>query len=84
MRAVVGGKAHFSGLQAQNIFWKENGGRGWIRTSVGARQRIYSPSPLATRAPFHVAASMQRNRAGCQRMEARIVRVYESKSSASW
>ena len=29
-----------------------NGGRGWIRTNVGVRQRIYSPPPLATRAPF--------------------------------
>src|SRR3954447_16468125 len=28
------------------------GGGGWIRTNVGARQRIYSPSPLATRAPL--------------------------------
>ena len=28
------------------------GGRGWIRTNVGVRQRIYSPPPLATRAPF--------------------------------
>jgi hypothetical protein len=26
-------------------------GPGWIRTSVGSRQWIYSPSPLATRAP---------------------------------
>ena len=29
-----------------------NGGRGWIRTNVGVRQRIYSPPPLATRAPL--------------------------------
>jgi hypothetical protein len=28
------------------------GGGGWIRTNVGARQRIYSPPPLATRAPL--------------------------------
>ena len=28
------------------------GGGGWIRTHVGVRQRIYSPSPLATRAPL--------------------------------
>ena len=26
-------------------------GLGWIRTSEGLRQRVYSPSPLATRAP---------------------------------
>jgi hypothetical protein len=26
-------------------------GPGWIRTNVGASRRIYSPSPLATRAP---------------------------------
>ena len=31
------------------------GGQGWIRTSVGIRQRIYSPSPLTTRAPTHVS-----------------------------
>src|SRR5437762_1185517 len=32
------------------------GGGGWIRTNVGVRQRIYSPSPLATRAPLRPAA----------------------------
>lgn len=35
-------------------FSGKNGGRGWIRTNVGVRQRIYSPPPLATRAPFRV------------------------------
>ncbi len=34
---------------------QEPGGGGWIRTSVGVRQRIYSPSPLATRAPLRPA-----------------------------
>jgi hypothetical protein len=29
-----------------------DGGGGWIRTNVGLRQRVYSPSPLATRAPL--------------------------------
>ena len=29
-----------------------NGGGSWIRTNVGVRQRVYSPSPLATRAPL--------------------------------
>ena len=33
-----------------------DGGGGWIRTNVGARQRIYSPSPLATRAPLRRSA----------------------------
>lgn len=28
-----------------------NTGPGWIRTNVDSRRRIYSPSPLATRAP---------------------------------
>ena len=28
-------------------------GRSWIRTSVGFRQRVYSPSPLATRTSAH-------------------------------
>ena len=36
------------------------GGQGWIRTSVGIRQRIYSPSPLTTRAPTHVIAARLR------------------------
>ena len=30
---------------------KKKNGPGWIRTSVGSRQRVYSPFPLATRAP---------------------------------
>ena len=34
-----------------------NGG-GWIRTNVGVRQRIYSPSPLATRAPLRERAAL--------------------------
>ena len=29
------------------------GGQGWIRTIVAVTQRVYSPSPLATRAPTH-------------------------------
>jgi hypothetical protein len=33
------------------------GGGGWIRTNVGVRQRIYSPSPLATRAPLRPAGA---------------------------
>jgi hypothetical protein len=33
---------------------KMRNGPGWIRTNVGLRQRVYSPSPLATRAPTHV------------------------------
>lgn len=36
------------------IFLWENGGEGWIRTNVGVRQRIYSPPPLATRAPLRI------------------------------
>ena len=31
----------------------EKNGRDWIRTNVGVSQRIYSPSPLTTRAPGH-------------------------------
>jgi hypothetical protein len=30
---------------------QKNTGPGWIRTNVGLRQWVYSPSPLATRAP---------------------------------
>src|SRR5215475_10645808 len=32
-----------------------NGGRGWIRTTVGVSQRVYSASPLAARAPVRRA-----------------------------
>ena len=28
-------------------------GQGWVRTTVGVSQWIYSPSPLTTRAPTH-------------------------------
>lgn len=31
-----------------------DGGGGWIRTNVDVRQRIYSPPPLATRAPLRI------------------------------
>ena len=34
----------------------ETGGEGRIRTSVGLRQRVYSPSPLATRVPPPISA----------------------------
>jgi hypothetical protein len=40
------------------------GGRGRIRTYVGRSQRVYSPSPLATRAPFRSADSTPRRRRG--------------------
>lgn len=30
---------------------RTSNGPGWIRTNVGLRQRVYSPLPLATRAP---------------------------------
>jgi hypothetical protein len=45
------------------------GGGGWIRTNVGARQRIYSPSPLATRAPLlrRKASDIALTTAGSQR-----------------
>src|SRR5262249_62240671 len=32
-----------------------SGGRGWIRTTVGVSQRVYSASPLAARAPVRGA-----------------------------
>src|ERR1700753_4262769 len=38
------------------------GGRGRIRTYVGRSQRVYSPSPLATRAPFRSTESAPRRR----------------------
>ena len=35
--------------------YKKGGGRGWIRTTVGVSQRVYSASPLAARAPVRRA-----------------------------
>lgn len=32
----------------------QKNGPGWNRTNVGLRQRVYSPSPLAARAPTHL------------------------------
>ena len=32
---------------------KEDGGQGWVRTSVGVSQKIYSLPPLTARAPTH-------------------------------
>lgn len=38
----------------QGFLWQGNKfGQNWIRTSVGLRQRVYSPSPLATRTSAH-------------------------------
>ena len=34
-------------------------GQGWFRTTVGASQWIYSPSPLTTRAPTHFLEPMK-------------------------
>ena len=36
----------------------QNGGGSWIRTNVDVRQRVYSPSPLATRAPLHLVSEL--------------------------
>ena len=43
-------KARLSGLFRTS-------GSGWIRTNVGIRQRVYSPSPLASRAHSQHAAA---------------------------
>src|ERR1700722_4918809 len=44
------------------------GGGGWVRTNVGARQRIYSPPPLATRAPLRTGKrGLKPNPHPCQR-----------------
>ncbi len=37
----------------QGLFRGNKFGQNWIRTSVGLRQRVYSPSPLATRTSAH-------------------------------
>ena len=34
-------------------------GQGWVRTTVGVSQWIYSPSPLATRAPTQILEPME-------------------------
>lgn len=51
----------------QQIFEKADGGGGWIRTNVGVRQRIYSPSPLATRAPLRWRRGLTPSWHCCQR-----------------
>ncbi len=48
-RAVSTLVGTWNGAQPLNC---EPDGGGWIRTNVGVRQRIYSPSPLASRAPL--------------------------------
>ena len=45
---------------------KIDNGPGWIRTSEGSRQRVYSPSPLATRAPTQLSAYFTSNEATLQ------------------
>jgi hypothetical protein len=45
------------------------GGGGWIRTSVGVSQQIYSLPPLATRAPLRRAGSITRANASCLQKE---------------
>ena len=39
---------------SDNLACEMDGGGGWIRTNVDVRQRVYSPSPLATRAPLRI------------------------------
>ncbi len=49
----------FDAMSTVDTPQKDNG-PGWIRTSVGLRQRVYSPSPLASRAPTHfILANIQ-------------------------
>ena len=58
------------------------GGGGWIRTNVGARQRIYSPPPLATRAPLRAGKrGLEPNPHRCQRASG--VRQLPSPSATS-
>src|SRR5437016_6868199 len=45
----------------------EIGGRGWIRTTVGVSQRVYSASPLAARAPVREAALYRLQGGGLKR-----------------
>jgi hypothetical protein len=40
---------------AEGLLSLGSGGRGWIRTTVGVSQRVYSASPLAARAPVRRA-----------------------------
>src|SRR4029077_2582854 len=43
---------HNTHLEHPLVTSKKPGGGGWIRTSVGVSQQIYSLPPLATRAPL--------------------------------
>jgi hypothetical protein len=46
-------------LSYSRSFVKKSGGERRIRTFVGVSQRIYSPSPLATRASLHEPLTRQ-------------------------
>src|SRR5437763_14720116 len=49
---------------------KQDGGEGWIRTSVRLRGQIYSLLPLTTRPPLHEACHAQTIRGMAERGEA--------------
>src|SRR3990172_4317963 len=67
-REELKGKARRAGLQliADAHDETESTGRGRIRTFVGLRQRVYSPSPLASSGtrPCHVPAAHSPQRTG--------------------
>ena len=53
----------------------ENGGEGWIRTSVRLRGQIYSLLPLTTRPPLHEVPAMRRAIKQARHVAARDCRV---------
>ncbi len=87
---VMTGKLSRQRCGRRRCFWTSpqagRGGGGWIRTNVGVRQRIYSPPPLATRAPLQTgqeAAAILRA-AACQRYPARDKPANRARHRPGW
>src|ERR1700688_3845287 len=60
---------HGDSLQYRYSF--NSGGGGWIRTSVGVSQQIYSLPPLATRAPLRRELTIMGEQHCCVKLSAR-------------
>ena len=57
------------------------GGGGWIRTTVGVSQQIYSLPPLATRAPLHAEPAMLAQGVGGTGQDPRVGRRVRAPTS---
>src|SRR5574338_473767 len=71
-RASASSNAQCKSCEARRA--KQDGGEGWIRTSVRLRGQIYSLLPLTTRPPLQVQAGAPNGGAGagCQRVKSLV------------